>query len=120
MEQFSLTLTQVCKAGVARVRRIWLTRHGESEWNLQAKLGGNSNLSARGKLYARLLPDILIDRVPLVCVYVRWCEVCVWEGGGIQEEWYGVLEYTGGVLQCHTHMHTHAHIHTQKHTHIHM
>lgn len=57
---------QVCKAGVARVRRIWLTRHGESEWNLQGKLGGNSNLSARGKLYARLLPDILIDRVPLV------------------------------------------------------
>ena len=56
----------MCKAGVARVRRIWLTRHGESEWNLQGKLGGNSNLSARGLLYARLLPDILIDRVPLV------------------------------------------------------
>ena len=58
-------LMQVCKAGVARVRKIWLTRHGESEYNLGGKLGGDSPLSARGEAYARLLPDVIVERVPL-------------------------------------------------------
>ena len=34
-------LMQVCKAGVARVRKICLTRHGESLYNLAGKLGGD-------------------------------------------------------------------------------
>ena len=58
-------LMQVCKAGVARVRKIWLTRHGESEYNLGGKLGGDSPLSSRGEAYARLLPDVIVERVPL-------------------------------------------------------
>ena len=58
-------LMQVCKAGVARVRKIWLTRHGESEYNLGGKLGGDSPLSVRGEAYARLLPDVIVERVPL-------------------------------------------------------
>ena len=58
-------LMQVCKAGVARVRKIWLTRHGESRYNLAGKLGGDSPLSERGEAYARLLPDVIVDRVPL-------------------------------------------------------
>lgn len=57
---------QVCKAGVARLRKIWLTRHGESEYNLQGKLGGDSRLSSNGEAYARLLPDVIVDRIPLV------------------------------------------------------
>ena len=58
---------QVCKAGVARLRKIWLTRHGESEYNEKALIGGNSNLTPAGQIYARLLPDVIVDRVPLVC-----------------------------------------------------
>eukprot|EP00884_Botryococcus_braunii_P005345 jgi/Botrbrau1/14811/Bobra.0332s0004.1 len=58
-------LMQVCKAGVARLRKIWLTRHGESEYNLQGKLGGDSRLSSNGEAYARLLPDVIVDRIPL-------------------------------------------------------
>ena len=57
---------QVCKAGLARVRKIWLSRHGESLYNTQGKLGGNSALSPKGEIYARLLPDTIIDRIPLV------------------------------------------------------
>jgi hypothetical protein len=57
---------QVCKAGVARLRKIWLTRHGESEYNLAGKLGGDSRLGPRGEAYARLLPDVIVDRIPLV------------------------------------------------------
>ena len=32
----------------------------------QGIIGGDSNLSARGEEYARHLPDVLIDRLPLV------------------------------------------------------
>lgn len=60
-------MAQVCKAGVARLRKIWLTRHGESEYNEMALIGGNSNLTPAGQIYARLLPDTIVDRVPLVC-----------------------------------------------------
>ena len=59
-------MAQVCKAGVARLRKIWLTRHGESEYNEMALIGGNSNLTPAGQIYARLLPDAIVDRVPLV------------------------------------------------------
>ena len=64
---------QVCKAGVARVRKIWLTRHGESEYNQHELLGGDSLLSPNGEIYARLLPDALVDRVPMVrSLHVQW------------------------------------------------
>lgn len=57
---------QVCKAGLARLRKIWLSRHGESMYNTLARLGGDSTLSPRGEVYAYKLPDVLVDRVPLV------------------------------------------------------
>lgn len=44
-------------------RCIWLSRHGESEYNLTGKLGGDSNLSPRGQLYAQKLPQIVRDAV---------------------------------------------------------
>lgn len=57
---------QVCKAGLSRMRKIWLTRHGQSMSNVHELLGGDSHLSPRGAVYAKKLPDVLIDRVPLV------------------------------------------------------
>lgn len=38
---------QICRAGTGRPRRIWLTRHGESQFNVAGKIGGNSLLSPR-------------------------------------------------------------------------
>ncbi|KAG2485295.1 hypothetical protein HYH03_015969 [Edaphochlamys debaryana] len=58
-------LMQVCKAGMAQARRIWLTRHGQSEFNLVERIGGDSNLAPAGEVYARCLPDMLIGRLPL-------------------------------------------------------
>lgn len=58
-------LMQICKAGVARMRKIWFSRHGESEYNMFAKIGGDSNISPQGQIYAKMLPDLLVDRVPL-------------------------------------------------------
>lgn len=41
-------------------RCIWLLRHGESEYNLTGKIGGDSNLSERGWRYAKKLPEIVL------------------------------------------------------------
>lgn len=49
------------------MRKIWFSRHGESEYNMFAKIGGDSNISPQGQIYANMLPDLLVDRVPLVC-----------------------------------------------------
>ncbi|KAK9452730.1 6-phosphofructo-2-kinase-domain-containing protein [Dipodascopsis uninucleata] len=39
-------------------RCIWLSRHGESIFNLEGKIGGDSDLSSRGREYARQLPRL--------------------------------------------------------------
>jgi len=36
-------------------RALWLTRHGESEFNLQRRVGGDPPLSTKGRSYARQL-----------------------------------------------------------------
>ncbi|KAK6463435.1 6-phosphofructo-2-kinase-domain-containing protein [Scheffersomyces coipomensis] len=41
-------------------RCIWLSRHGESEYNLTGQIGGDSNLSDRGMRYAKKLPDLVL------------------------------------------------------------
>lgn len=63
---------QICKAGVARMRKIWFSRHGESEYNMFAKIGGDSNISPQGQIYAKMLPDLLVDRVPLVLLQANF------------------------------------------------
>ena len=41
------------------MKNIYLTRHGESEYNLLNKIGGNSNLSEKGKLYSKKLGNYI-------------------------------------------------------------
>jgi broad specificity phosphatase PhoE/predicted kinase len=43
---------------------VWLTRHGESISNVQAKIGGDSDLAPRGHRYARSLAGTLIRSIP--------------------------------------------------------
>lgn len=38
---------------------LWLSRHGESIYNVEKKIGGDSKLSERGLLYAEKLPKLL-------------------------------------------------------------
>jgi broad specificity phosphatase PhoE/predicted kinase len=40
-------------------RSIYLTRHGESEWNVSGKLGGDPNLTVRGRAYALRLAEFI-------------------------------------------------------------
>ena len=53
---FFLTNLQVTK------RPVWITRHGESEWNVLNRIGGDSALSPRGLLYAQNLAAHVRER----------------------------------------------------------
>jgi broad specificity phosphatase PhoE/predicted kinase len=44
-------------------RRIWLTRHGESQFNVLGRIGGDSWLSPRGAEYAKALGRFLPSRL---------------------------------------------------------
>lgn len=41
-------------------RSIYLSRHGELEYNLTGQIGGDSNLSERGWRYAKKLPELVL------------------------------------------------------------
>ncbi|KAG2183093.1 hypothetical protein INT44_006074 [Umbelopsis vinacea] len=40
-------------------RKIYMSRHGESVFNVEGKIGGDSPLSPRGEMYASRLPDLI-------------------------------------------------------------
>ncbi|KAJ3100630.1 Fructose-2,6-bisphosphatase, partial [Phlyctochytrium bullatum] len=40
-------------------RCIYFSRHGESAFNVEGKIGGDSDLSPRGQLFARKLPEVI-------------------------------------------------------------
>ena len=42
---------------------LWLSQHGESQFNLEGKIGGDANISERGELYARALPELVHSSV---------------------------------------------------------
>lgn len=45
-------------------RIIYLSRHGESAYNSENRIGGNPNLSAKGVKYAKALPKIFTQVLP--------------------------------------------------------
>lgn len=45
-------------------RYIWLSRHGESMYNLEGKIGGDASLSPRGFKYAQKLKDFVDEYIP--------------------------------------------------------
>ncbi|MDP9033757.1 MAG: 6-phosphofructo-2-kinase/fructose-2,6-bisphosphatase [Myxococcota bacterium] len=51
-------------------RTVWLTRHGESEFNVLGRIGGDSPLSEAGRAYARTLAHVVRERIGL--------DVAVW------------------------------------------
>ncbi|KAG0152180.1 hypothetical protein CROQUDRAFT_650257 [Cronartium quercuum f. sp. fusiforme G11] len=44
-------------------RSIFFTRHGESQYNVEGKIGGDSYLSERGSQYAEALPKLIADSI---------------------------------------------------------
>ncbi|SCV05421.1 LANO_0H07118g1_1 [Lachancea nothofagi CBS 11611] len=43
-------------------RQIWITRNGESEYNVQGKIGGDSGLTPRGRRYAKALAKFIDEQ----------------------------------------------------------
>jgi broad specificity phosphatase PhoE/predicted kinase len=46
-----------------RPRSVWLTRHGESAFNVLGRIGGDAPLSDAGRAYARTLATVVRERV---------------------------------------------------------
>ncbi|EGO25917.1 hypothetical protein SERLADRAFT_466744 [Serpula lacrymans var. lacrymans S7.9] len=44
-------------------RSIFVSRHGESQYNVDGKIGGDSSLSPRGLEYAKALPGLVRDNI---------------------------------------------------------
>ena len=55
----------MCRSGLSSNRRIWLTRHGESEYNRRGLVGGDAPLTDKGRLYALALARALCALVPV-------------------------------------------------------
>lgn len=45
-------------------RYIWLSRHGESQYNLEGKIGGDAKLSPRGEKYSVKLVELVNKYIP--------------------------------------------------------
>ncbi|KAI0303435.1 bifunctional phosphatase [Multifurca ochricompacta] len=44
-------------------RSIFFSRHGESQFNVEGKIGGDADLSERGLRYSKALPDLIKDTI---------------------------------------------------------
>lgn len=53
-------------------RKIWLTRHGESEYNVLGRIGGDSSLSGKGQEYARRLGEWVLEQVGVEGKLIVW------------------------------------------------
>ena len=51
---------------------IWLTRHGESEFNALGKIGGDSDLTDQGKTYSKMLAKFIDMRLPKGSPLIVW------------------------------------------------
>jgi 6-phosphofructo-2-kinase/fructose-2,6-biphosphatase 2 len=54
-----------------RPRSVWLSRHGESMYNLSGRIGGDADLSPRGHQYAKRLPELVRQSVGVSCATHR-------------------------------------------------
>lgn len=53
-------------------RRIWLTRHGESRFNLEGRIGGDTELTPRGKAFAEKLTGFMNEQGPSADNLLVW------------------------------------------------
>jgi len=44
-------------------RSIYFTRHGESQYNVEGKIGGDAPLSAQGEKYMQALPQLIQEKI---------------------------------------------------------
>lgn len=71
-------------------------QHGESEQNLEGRIGGDSNLSQRGKLYANALAHYIKEQqIEGLRVWTSWLKRTIQTVSGVcapQERWKALNE----------------------------
>ncbi|EIW77707.1 bifunctional 6-phosphofructo-2-kinase fructose-2,6-bisphosphate 2-phosphatase [Coniophora puteana RWD-64-598 SS2] len=83
-------------------RSIFFSRHGESQYNVLGRIGGDSPLSPRGEQYAKALPDLVRDNIgdaPLT-VWTSTLQRTIQTAGGLnytQLTWKSLDELDAGV-----------------------
>ncbi|XP_065155938.1 6-phosphofructo-2-kinase/fructose-2,6-bisphosphatase isoform X3 [Atheta coriaria] len=84
-------------------RTIYLTRHGESEQNLLGRIGGDSNLSSRGFLYANALSKYIKEQtIEGLRVWTSWLKRTIQTVQGVtapQERWKALNEIDAGICE---------------------
>ena len=53
-------------------KNFYISRHGESMFNVFGKIGGNSDLSPQGMLFSEKLPESLLEAIPKDARMVIW------------------------------------------------
>ncbi|KAL0096821.1 6-phosphofructo-2-kinase-domain-containing protein [Phycomyces blakesleeanus] len=85
-----------------RPKRIWFSRHGESQFNIQDRIGGDAELSERGRQYAKELPDLVARNIgdrPLV-VWTSTLKRTIQTAAGLpypKKQWKALDELDTGV-----------------------
>uniref|UniRef100_A0A1I8P6R5 6-phosphofructo-2-kinase domain-containing protein n=1 Tax=Stomoxys calcitrans TaxID=35570 RepID=A0A1I8P6R5_STOCA len=81
-------------------RTIYLTRHGESEHNLKGLIGGDSNLSERGRLYGKALASYIEQQqIEGLRVWTSWMKRAIQTVADVkapQERWKALNEIDAG------------------------
>jgi len=84
-------------------RTIYLTRHGESQDNVAGKIGGDSDLSPQGELYAKSLAEVINEqKIPGMRVWTSWMKRTIQTAKDIQapqERWKALNEIDAGVCE---------------------
>ncbi|XP_055620738.1 6-phosphofructo-2-kinase/fructose-2,6-bisphosphatase isoform X2 [Toxorhynchites rutilus septentrionalis] len=84
-------------------RTIYLTRHGESDHNLEGLIGGDSNLSDRGRRYARALAKYIEEQhIEGLRVWTSWLKRTIQTVADVnapQERWKALNEIDAGICE---------------------
>lgn len=84
-------------------RIIYLTRHGESEYNVSGRIGGNPALTERGWQYSQALAKLFNQNtVPGLRVWTSWLKRTIQTAAAIdapQERWRALNEIDGGDME---------------------
>lgn len=84
-------------------RTIYLTRHGESMYNVAGKIGGDSDLSERGKQYAMALSYFFNNQnISGIRVWTSWLKRTIQTAAHIdapQERWRALNEIDAGCME---------------------
>lgn len=84
-------------------RTIYLTRHGESEYNKIGKIGGDSSISERGQQYSLALSYFFNHQtIPGLRVWTSWLKRTIETASQIaapQERWRALNEISAGCME---------------------